>query len=79
MNAYDYYSEAKRLAEALENSGFSDYGAEIVGAMEEGGTGTEILMIMRMRLTGLLAVERLPLNLRESIQVLHDRLDNALM
>jgi len=79
MNAYDYYGEAKRLAKALETSGFSDYATEILGAMEEGVTGTEIFMIMRMRLAKLLATERLPLDLRVSIQALHERLNNALV
>jgi hypothetical protein len=78
MNAYDYYGEAKRLAEALERSGFSGYGSEIVGAMEEGETGTEIFMIIRMRLAKLLTVEGLPLDLRASIQALHEKLDGAL-
>jgi hypothetical protein len=79
MNAYDYYSEAKRLAKTLESSGFFNYGAEILEAMEEGGTGTEIFMMMRMKLAKLLTAERLPLDLRTSIQALYEKLDSALM
>ena len=79
MNAYDYYGEAKSLAKALRNAGFPDDGAEIIGAMEEGGTSTEIFMIMRMRLMKLLAMEKLPPDLRVRVHVLHGRLDAALM
>lgn len=78
MSAYDYYGEAKALAEALKSAGFPDYGAEIVRAMEEGETGTEIFMIMRARLGGVLAAGQLPSDLMTRVEALYGKLDSAL-
>lgn len=78
MNAYDYYGEARALAEALKSAGFPDYGSEISVAMEEGETGTEIFMMMRARLANLLAVGKLPPDLIARARALHGRLNDAL-
>lgn len=78
MNAYDYYGEAKSLAEDLNKAGFSMYSSEILGAMEEGGTGTEIFMILRARLARLISEEKFPLDLMERVKALHKKLSNAL-
>lgn len=78
MNAYDYYSEAKALAEELKLAGFVSYGAEILGSMEEGETGTEIFMMMRSRLASMLAAKNLPENLFERVVGLHGRLNDVL-
>ncbi|MFM0381163.1 hypothetical protein PQQ72_29560 [Paraburkholderia strydomiana] len=78
MNAYDYYGEAKALAEALKNAGFPVDGSEISLAMEEGETGTEIFMMMRARLANLLAAGNLPPDLTMRVRTLHGRLNDAL-
>ena len=78
MNTYDYYSEAKILAEQLEKAGFPDYGAAILGAMEEGETGTEIFMLMRARLDLISNEKALPPELLKFVMVLHGKLSDAL-
>lgn len=78
MNSYDYYSEAKELAEELRLAGFSNYEADILGAMEEGETGTEIFMIMRARLIYILAEKRMPQNLLRRATGLYEKLNDSL-
>jgi len=78
MNAYDYYSEAKALAEELKLAGLVHYEAEILGSMEEGETGTEIFMMMRFRLARMLAAKNIPANLLERVTGLHGRLNDVL-
>lgn len=60
MDAYDYYEEAKLLAEYAKTTGFLMCSHKILSAMEEGGTGTEIFMILRARLARLISEEKLP-------------------
>ena len=50
MNTYDYFGEAKSLAEGLKRAGFPDHASEILGAMEESASGSEVFMMMRARL-----------------------------
>lgn len=78
MNTYDYYSEARALAEELRSAGLPDRASGIIGAMEEGETGTEIFMIMRARLGHLLAEENMAPNLMERVRALFERLNSAL-
>ncbi|MEM5329392.1 hypothetical protein VSR34_22770 [Paraburkholderia sp. JHI2823] len=78
MNAYDYYGEARALADVLKNAGFPAYGSDILGAMEEGETGTEIFMMMRARLANLLVDGKLPPDLIARVRALHGRLNDVL-
>lgn len=78
MSAYDYYGEARALAEALRNAGLSSDGNDIIKSLEEGETGTEIFMIMRARLAKLLAAGRLSPELQGRAHALHERLNDAL-
>ncbi len=78
MTAYDYYGEAKALAEELKLAGFINYETEILRAMEEGETGTEILMILRFRLESMLAAKDVPKSLIERATDLQGRLNDAL-
>ena len=43
----DYYADAKILADLLSREGEADAAKQIRGVMEEGFTGTEILMGLR--------------------------------
>ena len=78
MNAYDYYSEAKALAEELKLAGLIHYGTEILDSMEEGETGTEIFMMMCSRLASMLAAKNIPANLLERVTGLYGKLNDAL-
>lgn len=78
MNTYDYYSEAKALANELKLAGFPEYEAEILGSMEEGETGTEIFMILRARLACILVTKTMPPKLLERVTGLHGKLNDAL-
>jgi len=78
MNAYDYYTEAKALAEELKLAGLVHYHVDILGSMEEGETGTEIFMIRRSRLANMLVTKNMPANLLERVTGLHGKLNDAL-
>ncbi|MBN9696645.1 MAG: hypothetical protein J0L85_12690 [Zoogloea sp.] len=78
MSSYDYYGEAKRLAVELESAGFSSFATAILNTMLEGGTGTEILMMMRLELSCMIDVGNLPVGLKERAIVLHEKIDDAL-
>jgi hypothetical protein len=43
----DYYADTKTLAELLKKEGLSDHSNNILCAIEEGMTSTEILMTLR--------------------------------
>lgn len=78
MATYDYYREAKSLAEDLKRAGLSDCEAAIVVSMEGGGTGTEIFMIMRARLAYILTTKDVPPKVLERVKALHSKLNDAL-
>jgi hypothetical protein len=78
MVSYDYYGEAKSLAEAAKEAGLFEYASEIMGAMEEGSTGTEIFMILRARLARLILEEKLPLDFMTRARTLYEKLNDAL-
>lgn len=55
MNLYDHYSEAKRLVRLLREDGLTTWANGIESAMDEGSTGTEIFMMLKMQVKNYLA------------------------
>jgi hypothetical protein len=60
MNTFDHYAAARNLINLLEAEGLKHEALILRSAMEEGSTGTEILMALRFHLTKILQV--LPTN-----------------
>lgn len=50
MSSTDYYLTARKIATELSQTGYSDWGARIINAIEAGSTATEILMGVRWHL-----------------------------
>lgn len=48
MNSYDYYSQARELAKLLARDGAAALSKEVLNAMVNGSTGTEIFMLLRV-------------------------------
>ena len=78
MSSYDHYQEAKAVAEELSSLGFSAEATAIQNAISEGRSGTEIFMQLRFFLKPLLNHPSIPENLRSNIQLLYERLNEAL-
>lgn len=50
MSNFDYYAAAQELISRLENEGHAADAAKLRSAIEDGSTGTEILMALRFHL-----------------------------
>jgi len=59
MSRFDYYAAARKLISRLESAGHATEAASLNAAIEEGATGTEILMALRFHVADIL--ERIPL------------------
>jgi hypothetical protein len=51
MSNFDHYEAAQDLISCLEKDGFIEYASRLRSAMEDGATGTEILMGLRFHLS----------------------------
>lgn len=78
MNTYDHYEEAKKIAALLAAQGMSLESVQILDAIKDGKSGTEIFMILRFRLAPLLNAQGLSEDTKERMRVLHTKLDEAL-
>ncbi len=78
MSAYDHYAEAKRVAVLLTADGYPSEGQDLLKAISEGTSGTEIFMISRLVLEPFLNAGDLSAATRERVRVLYERLDEAL-
>lgn len=78
MQGYDHYAEARRLADMLTHEGLDDWAKEIVDAISEGSTGTEIFMRLRMQIALLLASTQGSPEIISCANRLHKELDSAL-
>lgn len=76
--SYDYYTEAKKIAAILQEEGLSYWATQIISAMEEGATATEILMMLRWRLENFLASQSGSTNVIAYTELLHQKIDTAL-
>lgn len=74
MPPRDYYGEALLIAQALENAGFLAEANRIRCPMEEGSTGTEIFMMLKIQLEIIMASNSLPEDVRVRVIALHRRL-----
>ena len=75
---YDYYAEARHLADLLKNEKLNDWAFKILGAIEEGFSATEILMILRWNLEILLSTKVGSADVRDCAQQLYLKIDNVL-
>jgi hypothetical protein len=78
MSAYDYYEKARLIAQALRIAGFEAYAQSLLKTMAEGATATEILMITRYRLELFLDDKSLSQSIRDDVQALISRINEAL-
>ncbi|MBC7501611.1 MAG: hypothetical protein H7315_14105 [Herminiimonas sp.] len=78
MDIYDHYEEAKKIAALLAAQGMASESVQILDAIKDGTSGTEIFMILRFRLTPLLNAQGLSKDTKERMRILHTKLDEAL-
>jgi hypothetical protein len=75
---YDYYAEARNLAEMLKKEDLSAWATKILTAMEEGVTSTEILMMLRWNIDNFLSAQQGSKNLVNQAQQLRQKINSAL-
>lgn len=80
MANFDHYKEAEELAEELRKEKLDSIADEIIKAMEEGSTGTEIFMALRLNIDILLKTKELSYsnNIKDKATSLFNELDKAL-
>ncbi len=80
MANFDHYKEAEEIAEALRKEKLESIADEIIKAMEEGSTGTEIFMALRWNIDILLKTKELSYskNIKDRATRLFNELDKAL-
>ena len=55
--SYEYYAEARHLADMLKSEGLDDWAVQILNVLKEGVTATEILMMLRWNIGNFLAAQ----------------------
>lgn len=60
MSNFDYYAAASELISGLKADGYEADASKLQMAIEDGSTGTEILMALRFHLSGV--IRRVPLS-----------------
>lgn len=80
MIIFDHYKEARELAEQLRKEKIPCFADKIIGAMEEGSTGTEIFMALRWNIENLLKTKDYSLSktIKDKASRLYKELDKAL-
>jgi hypothetical protein len=78
VSAYDYYKEAREVADAIEARGHAAEAGKMRSAISEGRSGTEIFMQLRFYLSPLLGAAGIEPALADRIRTLHRKLDDAL-
>ena len=78
IRAYDNYEEAKMIAKLLTMQGFPSEAKQILAAIRDGKSGTEIFMILRFRLASMLNTQGVSDDTKERMGILHKKLDEAL-
>jgi hypothetical protein len=77
--AIDYYEEAREISLRLEQDGLTSEAVSLVHAVEDGATGTEILMALRWHLRRIEGSNRTTnLETRRRIRCLSEAIDTAL-
>lgn len=78
MSAYDFYAEARSIADRIATDGFTDQAEEMRRAIYAGSSGTEIFMQLRFYLTPLEKDNGVSPATRLRIAILIDKIDEAL-
>ena len=73
--SYDYYAEARKLAQLLKDEGLNERGEKVLSSLEEGFTATEILMVIRWNLNELLSTELGSAEARSCARRLAEKID----
>lgn len=77
--AYDYYSEARAIADLLVQEGFEAEASKLRDALAAGATGTEILMALRWHLQSISKADlRISTVTRTRARTLHAAVSAAL-
>jgi hypothetical protein len=74
----DYYADAKKLADLLEKEGLFEHSKNILYAIEEGMTSTEILMALRRPINTCMSLGKGTKNTVTSAKILSHELNKAL-
>jgi hypothetical protein len=72
------YDDIRELATSLADAGFARHAEQLMAALSEGATGTEIFMILRSRLFDVIDDGAAPSNIRDEAKKLHDVVVHAL-
>ena len=80
MVTFDHYKEALALSEELRRQRIDDFADQIIRAMEQGSTGTEIFMALRWNIENLLNKRGhlLPKAIKNKARRLLEQLEKAL-
>ena len=76
--SFDYYQEAEDLINMLSASSLEKYADALRKSMDEGSTGTEILMALRWNLEKMLSEAPISDILRAKAKNLKKEIDNSL-
>jgi len=76
--SYDYYVAARHLAVLLKDEELDEWEFKICGAMEEGVTATEILMMLRWTLDTFLSTKLGSPGVRGYAKKLYQEIDTVL-
>ena len=75
---YDHYAEAKAIADQIEVEGFPEQAAKVRSAIDDGRSGTEIVMQLRFYLSPLQNAAQIDVATRARIEILLDKVNEAL-
>jgi hypothetical protein len=75
---YDHYKEAKDIAGILATGGKTVEAGQILDAIANGKSGTEIFMILRFRIGPLLDAADVSEEAKGRLRVLYTKIDQAL-
>lgn len=72
------FDDTRALARRLADGGFAGHAEQLLAAMSEGATGTEIFMILRSRLSDVIDDEALPTDDTNDAERLREIITRAL-
>jgi hypothetical protein len=78
MSNFDYYTATYELAELLKKEKYFDEAALLLSDIENGSTGTEIIMMLRFHVDEMIKKLSLKVEVKKISQTLLSELDNAL-
>ena len=78
MKNYDYYEEASSLASLLTKDGEDKYATKLNEAIEQGCTGTEILMALKFNIEEILKLSSISEASKKKATNLYDKLVEVL-